>query len=136
MNQVNIQALVKKYIGIPYKLMGRDLNGLDCLGLMYRFYQDCGIKIPDRDGSDYTNDWVKEDPDRYLRGLLKIGKAAQIDDLRPLDLVYFKIGKYISHGGVMIDNYNFIHVIQETKVHVSQMNNAWNRRLIGVRRLV
>ncbi len=131
-----INELVAKYIGIPYCLAGRDTNGLDCLGLIHLFYRDCGIQIPDGDGAPYTNDWVKEDPERYLRGILRQGRAVSLNDLKPLDLVYFRIGKYISHGGVMIDNQHFLHVLQNEVVHKSPLDFAWRRRLMGARRFV
>jgi cell wall-associated NlpC family hydrolase len=131
-----IAALVKKYEGIPYRHAGRDLTGLDCLGLAHYFYKDCGIDIPANDGQEYPRNWAKLDPERYLRGILQIGQTAPLDDLAALDFVYFRIGRYISHGGVMVDPQQFIHVLQNTPVHVSLLNSIWKRRLVGARRLV
>jgi cell wall-associated NlpC family hydrolase len=131
----HIPLVIKKYLGIPYQHAGRDLNGLDCLGLIHRFYQDCGIQVPDGDGREYSRNWTKTDPQRYLRGLLAIGRPAPIDDLKPLDLVYFRMGRNITHGGIMVDPQRFIHVLQTTRVHLSRMEPIWRRRLAGARRL-
>jgi cell wall-associated NlpC family hydrolase len=131
-----IESLVKKYLGIPYQHAGRDVTGLDCLGLVHFFYKDCGIDIPDGDGAEYSRDWTRTDPERYLRGILAIGTPAPLDDLKPLDFVYFRMGRNITHGAIMLDNQYFLHVLQNTRVHVSQMDNIWQRRLAGARRLI
>lgn len=135
MDPKQIESLVKKYAGIPYKHAGRDLTGLDCLGLLHFFYKDCGIKLPDGDGLAYSQDWTRTDPERYLRGILTLGTPAPIDCLQPLDLVYFRMGRNITHGAVMLDGENFLHVLQNTRVHVSRMEPVWQRRLAGARRM-
>ncbi len=132
----SIATIVRKYIGIPYRHGGRDLKGLDCLGLAYCFYQDLGTEIPDGDGSPYSPQWVYEDPERYLRGIQKVGREVSITAIQPLDFVYFKIGRYISHCGVMVDSQYFIHVLQGTRVHLTLLNWAWRRRLVGIRRVI
>lgn len=131
-----IYRLVEKYVGVPYVQGGRSLSGLDCLGLAHLFYKDLGIDFPDGDGEAYSDRWVFEDPNRYLRGVLTIGKEVSNDVLRPLDFVYFRIGRFISHGGVMVDSKRFIHVLQGQSVHLSEIDRRWGRRLIGARRLI
>jgi probable lipoprotein NlpC len=133
--QKQIEALIKKYSGIPYKHAGRDLTGLDCLGLVHFFYKDCGIDLPDGDGREYPPNWTKEDPERYLRGIMAIGKAVPVDELKPLDFVYFRMGRNITHGAVMVNSDHFIHVLQHMVVHVSPLDRVWKRRLAGARRL-
>lgn len=112
------------------------MTGLDCLGLVHLFYKDCGIHVPDGDGREYSLDWTKTDPQRYLRGLLTVGRAVKVDELKPLDLVYFRVGKNITHGGIMVDTRNFIHSLLHYGVRVSPLNLAWRRRLAGARRLI
>lgn len=134
MDPHQIQGLIKKYSGIPYKHAGRDLTGLDCLGLAHFVYKDCGIDIPDSDGRAYSQDWTKTDPERYLRGILAHGAAAPVDNLQPLDFVYFRMGRNITHGAVMVDSEHFLHVLQNSRVHVSRMDPVWRKRLAGARR--
>jgi cell wall-associated NlpC family hydrolase len=134
--QEHIARLIQKYQGIPYRHAGRDETGLDCLGLIHLFYKDCGLDVPDGDGREYARDWTRSDPERYLRGLLKIGRAVSgAEALKPLDLVYFRMGRNITHGGIMVDMRNFIHVLQNTRVHVAPLNFVWQKRLAGARRL-
>ena len=131
-----IEYLIKKYEGIPYRHAGRDLTGLDCLGLAHFFYKDCEIDIPKGDGEEYTPNWSRKDPERYLRGILLLGKPAPLDNLQTLDFVYFRMGRNITHGGVMIDPQHFLHILQNTTAHISLLDSTWLKRLAGARRLI
>lgn len=131
-----VERLIKKYMGIPYRHAGRDLTGLDCLGLVHFFYKDCGIDIPDGDGREYSRFWTKEDPERYVRGIMSLGIPAPIQDLKPLDFVFFRMGRHITHSGVMVDSDHFLHVLQNSTVQISPLNGLWRKRLAGARRLI
>jgi len=135
MEEQLIADLIKKYQGIPYVFRGRDLNGLDCLGLAALFYKDCGIDIPENDGAAYERNWFRKDPERYLRGIQSFGREVAPENIQPLDFVYFRMGGgIIAHGGIMVDPENFIHVLERTRVHLSPLNFKWRRRLVGIRR--
>lgn len=40
-------AEARKYIGVRFKLHGRDIRGMDCVGLLYRVGVDLGFKLED-----------------------------------------------------------------------------------------
>jgi cell wall-associated NlpC family hydrolase len=134
LNQQRIDQLVKEFSGIPYLHGGRTMEGLDCIGLVWLFYQKYGIKIQDSDGKVYEPDWYRRDPDRFLRGLQTQGAPVSLSQLQPLDLVYFKIGGSVTHAAVMIDPHHFLHVMIREVVHVTRLNPSWRRRLAGARR--
>lgn len=136
MEEKQLAAIFDKYLGIPYRHGGRDMSGLDCLGLVYLIYRDCGIEIPDNDGREYEKDWFKTEPERYLQGIRRYGVEVPLDSLQPLDLVYFKMGPVVTHTGVMVDDTSFIHVLERTRVHISTLNFKWQRRLVGARRFI
>lgn len=48
-----VQA-AERYVGTPWVHLGRDKRGLDCAGLLWRAYADCGVilPIPKRYGRD------------------------------------------------------------------------------------
>lgn len=135
MTNQKIMETVRSLVGIPYKHGGRTVDGLDCLGLIYVFYRELGIVIPDHDGRGYSLNWYKEDPKRFYRGLQSVGREISPTEVKPLDLVYFRIGGEVTHAGVVIDQHHFLHVLKGKPVHVSPLNLAWRRRLAGVRRL-
>lgn len=37
----------RKYIGVKFRHRGRTRSGLDCAGLVWKAYQDCGVELPD-----------------------------------------------------------------------------------------
>lgn len=37
----------RKYIGVRWRHRGRSARGLDCAGLPWRAYKDCGVDLPD-----------------------------------------------------------------------------------------
>jgi len=131
-----IAETANRFIGIPYKHGGRTMGGLDCLGLVHFFYKHMGITLPESDGRPYSTEWYREDPKRFYRGLQQIGREISPAEMKPLDLVYFRLGGEVTHAGVIIDDHHFIHVLKGKPVHVSPLNLAWRRRLAGVRRLI
>lgn len=134
--RTRIDASVRKLLGVPYRHNGRSVEGLDCLGLIWLFYKEMGISVPDGDGADIAEDWYASDPERYLRGLLQLGVAVE-GELKPLDLVYFRmVGGHVTHGGIMVDRDRFIHVLENRSVMVTRLTRAWRRRMAGARRIV
>lgn len=37
----------RKYLGVKFRHRGRSANGLDCAGLVWRSYMDCGVELHD-----------------------------------------------------------------------------------------
>jgi cell wall-associated NlpC family hydrolase len=131
-----MEEIVNKYRNIPYKHNGRSLTGLDCLGLLIHVYREFGIEIPSDDGAYISEEWYKEDPDRYLRGIINIGETVEFDQLQTLDLVYFELlDGIVTHSGVMINDHEFIHILQRRNVEVSYFNRFWRKKFAGARRL-
>lgn len=60
----NIEQLIRKYRGIPFKYGGLTMQGLDCIGFIYRFYTDHGASMPDTfeglDKENYSNLYMRD----------------------------------------------------------------------------
>lgn len=120
-----------KYLHKKYKVNGRGEEGYDCLGLMLSVLGDNGINLPNDDGREITYNWHKSEPKRFVKGLEKYFKRIEINDRQPLDVVVFLINKTPRHSGVLINKYNFIHITENTKVHISKLSK-WNKKIHSI----
>jgi len=118
---------LQKYIGIPYKHLGRGVKGLDCWGLLCLFYQqEKGIELP-----SYVDEYD---------GRASIAKAIN-DNLgtwqwtdKPQfgDLMVFNILGLPIHTAIYLGCGNFLHSFQNTNSCIERINSiSWQRRLKG-----
>lgn len=119
-----------KYIGIPYKHMGRDKSGLDCWGGIKLIYkEELGITLWDI-GEEYPEDWAFEGKDLFMKNYQK--QWCAVDTPEPFDVVAIKNAKgIINHAGVMINKREFIHWMKAGGVICSIHNRAWRPRIAG-----
>lgn len=134
----DMAELLEQYRNVPFVHNGRTLDGLDCLGFVVHFYRYFGIYLPDSDGKEIDKNWYKADSQRYIRSIRKLnGVQVSIDDLKPLDLVYFAIAKdMITHTGVMINEREFAHMSPKSNFVVSKMERHWRKRCKGAIRFL
>ncbi|MBM7616359.1 C40 family peptidase [Alkaliphilus hydrothermalis] len=128
--------IVKKYRNVNFVHNGRSTEeGLDCLGFMVLFYKEFGIEIPSGDGQEIPKNWYKKDPQRYIRGIKALGgKSVELDELRPLDLVYFAVKRgVITHTGIMVTDKEFVHMSPRKGFTIDTMARHWRKFQGGVR---
>lgn len=133
-----IRQTIESFKGVPFVHNGRSkTEGLDCLGFMILFYKEFGIHIPDGDGKPIAEHWYEEDPERYIRGIRSLGGTpVSIDNLQPLDLVYFSVKRnLITHTGIMINNHEFVHMSSHRNLAVDSLKHHW-RKFRGAIRLI
>lgn len=123
----------KKYIGEKYKFNGRG-GPYDCLGLVLQILRDNELYLPNDDGMKITKDWIEGNVNRLPEGLSKYCDQVKPEDKQPLDVVVFLIGKIPKHAGVIIDNYRFIHIFDNSTVHISKFSK-WKKRLHSIWRV-
>lgn len=100
---------LNSFIGIPYRLRGRDKTGIDCLGLVWLYLKERGIFIPDTDGLPMVEEAQTDYMERVLTSLDKV--AARVDTPQSDDIVVMKLPGGYTHLGVMADNHNMLHVL-------------------------
>ena len=129
----------KKFIGIKYKLNGRDFKGTDCLGLIWLFLKDNGIDIPESDGLPISKDWWRHDPNRYINGLYKLGaENVFVKEIERLDIILFinsATNRAISHSAIMLNKGWFLHILENRKSEVQIINKYWLSRLDSILRI-
>lgn len=94
-----------RYIGIPFKHMGRGFDGCDCIGLVYLWYKHengIEIRIEDELGTKYD----RVNNDRLKHFLLSLGGFSMYLDRG--DVVMLGCAT-VTHCGIYIGNGEFIH---------------------------
>ncbi|AKL94318.1 NLP/P60 protein [Clostridium aceticum] len=135
----SIEKLVDQFRNVPFVHNGRSVEkGVDCLGLVILFYKEFGINLPSDDGVTIEKDWYRKDPERLIRGIKGLGGInIEVDQLQPLDLVYFAINRHIiTHTGIMINNKEFLHTRPIIGVSKDPLEGKWKRRFKGALRLL
>jgi peptidoglycan DL-endopeptidase LytE len=111
--------VVKTFLGVPYKLGGSTLKGIDCSAFVKRIYEIFNIHLP-----------------RTTREQFSIGKKIEKDQLEEGDLVFFRRHGNSSHVGIYIGDNQFIHASsrnREVKVDHLDMPYFSSRFIKGVR---
>jgi LysM repeat protein len=111
--------VAKTFLGVPYKLGGSTLKGIDCSALVKRIYEIFNIQLP-----------------RTTREQFKIGKKVDMDQLEEGDLVFFRRCGNRAHVGIYVGDNQFVHASSYSReVKIDHLNTAYysQRFLRGVR---
>jgi cell wall-associated NlpC family hydrolase len=101
-----VVAEARSWIGTPYRvLQGVKGLGVDCVMLLVRCFRDSGV-IPDLpDPEAYSPTFMlHRDEENYLAGVLGYaGEVVGPPDRMPLpgDVVLWRVGRTMSHGGIV-----------------------------------
>jgi len=83
--------VVRSFLGVPYKLGGNTVRGIDCSAFVKKVYEIFDVSLP-----------------RTAREQSLIGKKIDRDSLQEGDLVFFKTRR--DHVGIYVGNNQFIHL--------------------------
>lgn len=101
-----VKITAKKYLNSPYQWGGKSPFGIDCSGFVQMVFKISGYKLF-RDSSQQA----------------KQGKAVELTDIQPGDLVFFKNKEgHISHVGIFIGEDKIIHA--SGKVRIDYLSEA------------
>jgi peptidoglycan DL-endopeptidase LytE len=91
--------VVKNFLGVPYRLGGSTLKGLDCSAFVKRIYEIFNVYLP-----------------RTAREQFRFGKKIEKNQLEEGDLVFFKTRRGENgHVGIYIGNNEFVHASFRSK---------------------
>lgn len=98
------------YVGLPYKIQGRDRTGVDCYGLLRLVYSECaGIVLPSYCDA-YTTAEDGEAIEALIAGRVEPWRAVDELQARSLDAVLMRYGRDESHIGVVVRRGYILHV--------------------------
>ncbi|MEF1282494.1 NlpC/P60 family protein [Vibrio sp. M250220] len=106
------ESLIKVYDqweGVPYRLGGSSLNGVDCSAFVQTaFQQAMGIQLP-----------------RTTLDQVKVGTEIAYSQATIGDLVFFKTAPNTRHVGVYIGGKQFMHASTSKGVVISRLDNPY-----------
>ncbi|MRR35897.1 peptidoglycan endopeptidase [bacterium] len=111
--------VVKSYEGVPYKLGGNSMRGIDCSAFTRRVYGIYSIDLP-----------------RTAREQLQKGKRVGRDSLDTGDLVFFQTRRNRIHVGIFLGGSEFFHLSSRNRAgKVDSMDSTYfsTRFISGVR---
>lgn len=111
--------MVKSYEGVPYKLGGNSMRGIDCSAFTRKVYGIFSVDLP-----------------RTAREQLQCGTRVGRDSLDTGDLVFFQTRKYRLHVGIFLGGNEFFHLSSRNRAgKVDSIDSAYfsARFVSGVR---
>src|SRR5690554_7904608 len=109
----------ERYQGAPYEYGGTSAQGFDCSGFITTAYREgLGRQLP-----------------RTTSQMLKYGEVIPPNELKPGDLVFFRIRGKEQHAGIYMGDDRFIHASTSVGVTDSKLNGYyWKDRFTQARR--
>lgn len=113
------EEIVQTAVGLhgnPYRSGSKGADAFDCSGFVHFVYKRSGIALP-----------VSTDR------LIQSGAEIPRDQIKPGDLVFFKIRKDL-HIGIMVNSREFIHASKSRGIALDDLEaNHWKRSLLSFR---
>jgi murein DD-endopeptidase / murein LD-carboxypeptidase len=117
-----LESFYEKYKDAKHRLGASGPDAFDCSGFAQKAFKDIyGISLP------------RTSQSQYFMG----SRIQRINDLKYGDLVFFNTdGKGVSHVGIYLYEYQFMHASSSLGVTISNITmDYWSRRFIEGRRL-
>ncbi|HLN23832.1 MAG TPA: NlpC/P60 family protein [Patescibacteria group bacterium] len=105
-----VVAEARSWLRTPYHHMGRVKGvGVDCAMLPAEVYAACGL-IPPQSVEFYPMDWhLHQTGERYLARVLSY--AHEVAEPSPGDMVMWRYGRCLAHGGIVVAWPRIIHSV-------------------------
>ena len=120
---------IKGYIQIPYKWNGCTTDGCDCYGLLVLWFkQELGIQLLNY---KYESNHYSEvlGSKVYLDGVHEEFQKVGRHEIQRHDVVLCRnVDNF--HCGVVLDKYQFLHIMENCGAAVSRLAR-WKKRIIG-----
>lgn len=125
-------------IGIPYKLNGRDKNGVDCLGLLKLWINEKGYTCPQFPNLPEKL-WFKNSPNEVISCFNPFIDKFTIEAnyINIDNVIFFKASsEVLNHIGIICEGNRFLHVLENHGVVRSYLHYKWKLKIVGIRRIL
>ncbi|WP_261977592.1 C40 family peptidase [Marinobacter sp. F3R11] len=119
MKAEKLWQVFERYEGTPYQYGGTTVRGFDCSGFITTaFRESLGQQLP-----------------RTTSQMLRYGDVVHPGEVKPGDIVFFRIAGKDQHAGIYMGDDRFIHASTSSGVIMSELNGYyWKDRFSGARR--
>lgn len=133
MNSSDLNKIVDKYVGIPFKDHGDSFKGCDCYGLVKLLYrEEFGLSLPEV-GDLYTSAYKRHEVDKTLSAHIDYDwckKVQKGEPLNPFDMMVFRIAGTDHHVGLYIREGYMLHVVEGSDSGVERYTGVrWGKQL-------
>lgn len=124
-----------KYIGIPYKHLGRDYHGVDCYGLLILYFKEQF----NYDFIDwwYEPDWSKKGENYFIEKRDQYTQKVSNPRVHDIVMIYTDVqSRVVNHTGIVVepDKY-FIQAVKHGVVLTNLQSPVFSRRIEGYYRI-
>jgi len=114
-------AFGERWHGVRYRWGGATRKGIDCSALVVKLYDELfGRQLP-----------------RTTRQQVELGRRVQIDQVRPGDLIFFRLSRGRRHVGIYVGEGRFLHASRSRGVALSSLDGRyWKRHFWQVKRVI
>jgi len=113
-----IAEIKTRWQDVPYRKHGRDIRGVDCIGILFGVYGDLGIDLPGKN-------ILKNSGPNWIHILLTYArtyfKTIGYDEIEPFDFLLFIKQVDELHSGIALGNDEFIHCYGENGVQIDSI---------------
>lgn len=119
------------YMDLPYKIDGRDRQGVDCWGLVHLVYRErLGVILPDIEGGHEAcgGDWSR------VAKILEEGarRWTPVDRPQAYDAILMRRGVLACHVGLCAGGSMMLHINEGINSSVESFKGLrWGKRIVG-----
>lgn len=126
--EVDLNNIIQKYLGTKYLFQGNSLDtGVDCANLCTMVSKDLGVTIPNINHIGFSIDTYSS----LFKQRDNI-KLWEVSEPKLGTLCVFRINGEVKHVGLMLNEYEFIHIMEGSRVTVDTLDSIqWKRRLVN-----
>lgn len=130
------------WIGTPYKHMARvkgTQGGCDCATFLIEAFRAVGalgkVEMPRDDPGDKLRDWYDSEwnlhrsEEKYLEYMMPHADRVIVPE--PGDIVMFRMGRTVAHGGIWLGQNRFVHCWNPGGVTITDMQNDFWLASVG-----